>query len=521
MSRQVFPLLVFVAQDSTVGLVPIIIGGNERLAWDQTADDDAQIATFRYIAYVDGEPVNLTGESCVRSSPTATFSCSAALPPLSVGLHAVDISTAAIGSSIQSGRSNRLLLLVVRSNQVRSQVSAQFAVASTIVTRDDVRLTLTPFVSGVADPVDLAFMPDGGMVVAERSGLLRIVRGGQLVSTAAWPVFERHSERERLLAVAVDADFDRTHFVYAIYTTDSEQSRLAFSLVRFRQTADTFIDRIIISDDIPASPDGATAALRFGPDGKLFAAFDDGGSPAMASDWSSYNGKVLRLSSDGTTPGDQRGYTPLYSSAYRSPRGLAWHVPSNTMWVVSQEAEGGRLSAIASEGVQRRGSVQAAMALPAGTVPSGVAVYPNAGNVEALRGNVLISSDEGQSLLRLRTDPLMPTRILATEQLLQDRIGGIRAPVVGPTARFTSRPRTRFGGFRSSQRSTDRIPGRCAEPFVSTPPDVTHSRKELRRRREEPWQSVCGWSGCRWRHSPWRFQRRRKGRGASRSGRLF
>ena len=425
-------LLLTAAQEGTVGLVPIIIGGNERLGWDQAADDDAQIATLGYIAYVDGNAVGMSGQSCVRSSP-AMYACTAPLPPLSIGFHTVDIAATVNGSSVQSGRSNRLLLLVVRPIQDRSlRSAARIDAASTILTSDNVRLSVTPIVTGLADPVDLAFMPDGGMIVAERGGLLRVVRNGRLTSAPAWPVFEPRSSGERLLSVAVDADFARTHLVYAIYTTTSAQSTLVFSLVRFRESADSFADRIVISDDVPASPEGASAVLRFGPDGKLFAAFDDGGTPQAASDWSSYNGKVLRLNADGSTPDDQRSYVPLYSAGYRSPRGLAWHVPSNTLWVVTQEAGAGRLNAVASDSVRRRGAVQTTLALPAGTVPSGLAIYPNTGVVEAFRGNLLIASDEGRSLLRLRTDPLMPARITATEQLLQDRIGGIRAPVVGP-----------------------------------------------------------------------------------------
>ena len=434
MVRQVFvllSLLALVSQESTVGLVPIIIGGNERFAWDQAAADDAQIATFRYVAYVDGNAVDMGGQSCVRSSPSM-YTCTAPLPPLSIGFHTVEIAATVNGSSLQSGRSNPLLLLVVRPIQERSLRSAARVDASTILTSDNVRLSVTPIVTGLADPVDLAFTPDGGMIVAERGGLLRVVRDGRLTSAPGWPVFAPRSAQERLLAVAVDADFARTHFVYAIYTTTSAQSTLVFSLVRFRESADSFADRIVISDDVPASPDGASAMLRFGPDGKLFVAFDDGGSPQAASDWSSYNGKVLRLNADGSTPDDQRSYVPLYSAGYRSPRGLAWHVPSNTLWVVTQEAGAGRLNAVASDDVRRRGAVQTAVALPAGTVPSGLAVYPTTGVVEAFRGNLLVASDEGRSLLRLRTDPLMPARITATEQLLQDRIGGIRAPVVGP-----------------------------------------------------------------------------------------
>ncbi|MEP7310595.1 MAG: PQQ-dependent sugar dehydrogenase [Acidobacteriota bacterium] len=315
-------LLAFAAQEGAVGLVPIIIGGNERFAWDQAADDDAQVATLGYIAYVDGNAVDMAGRSCVLSAP-ARYTCTAPLPPLTIGFHTVDIAATVNGLSVQSGRSNRLLLLVVRPIQERSQRSARLDAALTILTSDDVRLTGTPIVTGLADPVDLAFMPDGGMIVAERGGLLRVVRDARLTSAPAWPVFEPRSAEERLLAVAVDADFARTHLVYAIYTAMSAQRTLVFSLVRFRETGDTFADRIVISDDVPASPDGASAALRFGPDGKLLAAFDDGGSPQAASDWSSYNGKVLRLNADGSTPGDQRSYVPLYSAGYRSPRGLA------------------------------------------------------------------------------------------------------------------------------------------------------------------------------------------------------
>ena len=213
-------LLTLVAQSGTFGLVPIILGGNERLAWDQAADDDAEIATFRYIAYVDGQPVDLTGESCSRSSPQARFSCSAPLPPLSIGLHTIDIADRdqwIVGRDqpVEPPPGSRRASQPERDRNCRRQPAANRRLSRAI----GVRLTVTPIVTGLDDPVDLAFMPDGGMVVGERAGLLRIVRDGRLVATPASPVFERRSEQERLLAVAVDADFDRSHFVYAIYTT--------------------------------------------------------------------------------------------------------------------------------------------------------------------------------------------------------------------------------------------------------------------------------------------------------------
>ena len=102
-------------------LFPIVISGNERLGWDQIADSDAQIATFRYVAYVDNVAVELTGASCGRPSPKMTFSCSAPLPPLSPGFHTVGIATRIAGSSRQSGQSNSLMVLVVGPGQARAE----------------------------------------------------------------------------------------------------------------------------------------------------------------------------------------------------------------------------------------------------------------------------------------------------------------------------------------------------------------------------------------------------------------
>jgi glucose/arabinose dehydrogenase len=302
---------------------------------------------------------------------------------------------------------------------------------SSIVTTDGLRLRLSPIVSGLFDPVDLAFTPDGCILVAERDGRLRVVRAGRLLPEAAWTLPTRHSDQEQLLAVAVDPDFERSRFVYAIYTSTGSRGGLAFSLARLREVADTLGDRIVLLDDVPASPWGPSASLRFGPDGKLFAAFDDGGAARLADDLSSSNGKILRLNTDGTTPDDQAGNIPFYSSTYPSPRGLGWYLSTGLLWAASQEGASGRLSVIASERVRRRGVVRAAFTLPAGTVPSAMAVYPNSG-IAALRGNLLIASDKGRHLLRVRVDPLQPSHIVGTEPLLQDQIGGVQSVAVGP-----------------------------------------------------------------------------------------
>jgi glucose/arabinose dehydrogenase len=408
------------------------ITGRERLEWDQAAADERELGTLQFIVYVDNQGFHLTGISC-RAAATGGFTCSAPLPPLTAGAHALELAAYVDSATrLESSRSAPLDVIVAPAAPAVPRSSPASLSESSIVTTDGLRLRLSPIVSGVVDPVDFAFTPDGRILVAERGGQLRFVRDGRLLS-AAWMLPARHSDQEQLVAVAVDPDFERSRFVYAISTSTSARGDLVFSLARLRAVGDTLGDRIVLLDDILASPRRPSASVRFGPDGKLFAAFDDGGASRLAEDLASFNGKILRLNTDGTTPNDQAGNSPLYSSNYPSPTGLGWSLLTGAMWATSQQGESGRLSVIASEGVRRRGVVRATFALPWGTVPSAMAVYPDSG-IPALRGNVLIASERGRHLLRLRVDPERPGQIVGAERLLQDQIGGVQSVTVGPDA---------------------------------------------------------------------------------------
>jgi len=94
----------------------------------------------------------------------------------------------------------------------------------------------------------------------------------------------------------------------------------------------------VLLSGIPASAPSPAAALRFGPDGKLYAAFDDGGDARRVQDQALLNGKILRLNSDGTTPGDTSAATPVYAAGYRSPVAFDWDPATATLWVADRAA---------------------------------------------------------------------------------------------------------------------------------------------------------------------------------------
>jgi glucose/arabinose dehydrogenase len=290
---------------------------------------------------------------------------------------------------------------------------------------DDARLILEPVASGLSQSADLAFAPDGRLFIAQHDATIRTISDGSLSEPA--PVSDRWVTDERLLAIAVDPDFARTRFVFAIVA-----SRGAFSVIRVREVAGTFGDRAVLLGGIRAGSEPA-AALRFGPDTKLYAAFDDGGEARLMGDAASPNGKILRLNADGTTPEDQAGASPIYAAGSSSPAGLDWQPGTDVLWM-ADAAQGGITPVTAETTSARkriRGVARASWRLPAAMVPTAMAFTRNA-SVPALAGNLFVASGTLQNrCYRMSRGHWSRSR-------------------PGPAAPSTSQPRIRYGGSCSA-----------------------------------------------------------------------
>ena len=74
-------------------------------------------------------------------------------------------------------------------------------------------------VGGLEAPTAFAFLPDGRVLVAEQSGVIRLVKDGALLEDPFLDISDRVNDfRERgLLGLAVDPEFDANGFVYLLY----------------------------------------------------------------------------------------------------------------------------------------------------------------------------------------------------------------------------------------------------------------------------------------------------------------
>jgi glucose/arabinose dehydrogenase len=321
------------------------INGSERIGWDQSAADAVELGTFGYAIYVDGARTDATNVMCGSSPAAPGFPCSAKLPAMMPGNHTLELT-----AFVNSGA----LLESPRSSPVRVNVVAQTALANAGAAQPDGNTqtatgTYMPAlregvaarasaIGGLMSPTDMAVAPDGRLFITERSGAVRIVRDGRLLSDPAVSLADAMGADGQLLAIALDPQFDRSRFVYTIYTAPDRSGASAFTLARFREVGDTLGDRAVLLDAAPAASSFPSAALRFGPDSKLYLAYDDGGDARRSQDPASLNGKVLRLNADGTTPSDATGSTPIYAGTFGSPVAIDWDPPTSTMWVADRSA---------------------------------------------------------------------------------------------------------------------------------------------------------------------------------------
>jgi glucose/arabinose dehydrogenase len=181
---------------------------------------------------------------------------------------------------------------------------------------------VTTVASGLGPVTDLAFLPDGRMVVTEKDGALRLVApGGAATEAGRFPV-DTESEKG-LLGVAVDPSFAQSGRLILYYSRSDAAG--GSDLDRNRVVAVTLggDGKVVAGSEVPlvtglrgpANHDGG--ALAIGPDGKLYVGVGDTGCnngrpPEPPSEPTNFfatcltngNGKILRVELDGSAAAD-------------------------------------------------------------------------------------------------------------------------------------------------------------------------------------------------------------------------
>jgi glucose/arabinose dehydrogenase len=180
--------------------------------------------------------------------------------------------------------------------------------------------------SGLTNPTDMEFAPDGRLFITEDAGRVRIVKPDGTLSTFLDISTKVDSLGERgLLAITFDPGFATNHYVYLHYTRKATSTTPPHNrVVRVTASGDKAVsgsEQLIFrlgnqsaADQFPQFMGGA---LDF-KNGKLYVATGYNDTPDDAQKLTNLFGKMLRINKSGTIPTDN----PFYSTASGNNRAI-------------------------------------------------------------------------------------------------------------------------------------------------------------------------------------------------------
>ena len=214
---------------------------------------------------------------------------------------------------------------------------------------------------GLQRPYALAFLPDGGVLITERAGRLRIVRNNVLDPQ---PISGMPAVLDRNLKglndIALHPDFARNRTLYFTYYKPVPGSQDAASAVLARARFEgghalTDVKDIFTTSQVINQP--SAARLVFGRDGKIYLGIGvpiparaTAGNITTTTDAQSpgsHFGKILRLNDDGTPAADnpfvgRPEYKPeIFALGIRNTMGLAIHPETGELWETENGPQGG------------------------------------------------------------------------------------------------------------------------------------------------------------------------------------
>ena len=325
-------------------------------------------------------------------------------------------------------------------------------------------VTATEIAGGLSIPWDIAFAPDGTMLVTERAGRVRVYSGGHagaaLLRTVTIPDVWQVGEAG-LMGIAVDTDFASNPFVYVCASRTPGGASPRNEVLRYELRGDgSWRDPVVLIGGMAAANVHDGCALEMDRHGLLWVTMGDANNAALAQNRDSLNGKVLRINRDGSVPGDNPVIGGLrnqvFSMGHRNPQGIAFRPGTDQVYVVEHGPQpshgddevnliqaGGNYGWPCYTGFGRPyqtgacgGAAASNYLNPAWTSGAGVTLATSGGTFlngpqwGDWNGNLVVSTLKESDLRRFSVNA--DSSLLAAETLFNGSWGRLRAAVPGP-----------------------------------------------------------------------------------------
>jgi glucose/arabinose dehydrogenase len=209
---------------------------------------------------------------------------------------------------------------------------------------------VTEIAKGLDHPWSMAFMPDGSMLVTERQGRLRLIKGGLLQPQPIGGVPAVHTGSQAgLFDIVLHPNFAQNNIVYLTYAAGTAAAN-GTEVARARFDGSMLQDLHVIFKAAPLkdTDNHYGGRMAFLPDGTFALTIGEGFEyREKAQDLTSDLGKIVRLNEDGSVPQDnpfigQAGVRPeIYTWGHRNEQGLIFDAQSGLLYETEHGPRGG------------------------------------------------------------------------------------------------------------------------------------------------------------------------------------
>ncbi len=192
-------------------------------------------------------------------------------------------------------------------------------------------LTATDYVTGLSKPWDVAFLPNGEPIYTENdSGSFSVGAGAAKravgsIDTLDGSVSFSNNGEGGLMGIALDPAFATNHFVYACYSTTTDNRVVRLTLDYPTSTALSGYTTLVTGMGHSSIHNGCRLGFQPGSSPPaLFVTIGDAQiGPGPQSD-TTLNGKVLRINTDGSAYAGNASGQLWYTKGHRNPQGITF-----------------------------------------------------------------------------------------------------------------------------------------------------------------------------------------------------
>lgn len=321
-------------------------------------------------------------------------------------------------------------------------------------------LAVETLATGLNQPWSVEVLPDGGYLVSEKQGTLRLVRNGRISAPISGVPMVAANGQGGLLDIALAPDFATSRTLYLTYSARGDGgagTAVASAKLSADNTALEDTTRIFLMSRLTPRGQHFGSRIAIAKDGSLFFGIGDRGEGERAQDPRDHAGAILHINPDGSPHADNPflgtsdGLAEIWSKGHRNPQGLTIDPKDGTLLSAEHGARGGDeinnpqpgrnygwplvsygrhySGAEFDLGSSAKGFEEPLYYWDPSIAPGAIAVYRGAMFPE-WDGNLLVAALKYHLLARLERDE--SGAIISEERLFDGEFGRIRDVVVAP-----------------------------------------------------------------------------------------